>query len=174
MSAKSNVALLLGMVLSTQVGAEALKDTGTVDALVRQGQIEFQKEQAKIKQAAQDRLGNPAAEQPRRPVFGDTNLYHPDMENIKPWVDRLNFVGYLNAGDRKEAQVFYKGSAQYYRAGDKLPKSFQLVEITESFIRVRHLGSKATQTLYLRSIASVLQEKKDYQISQQAGQVRAY
>ena len=164
MSAKPRVILLLAGMVFPLASTAQLQNTGTVDALIKQGQVEYKLQQERIKSAAKERASPTVKAQPapeKKPTF-DLLTQRSGTLELKEYVDRLSFVGVFATNEQKKAEIYYKGTAIFYFEGDSLPRGFDLVEINDTNIKVRSRSNGNTQTLYMRSIASVEREKREF------------
>lgn len=166
MSARVKViSTVIAASLSALLSASELQSTGTVDSLVRQAQVEYQLQEEERRRAAELRT-NPEkseakAEKPRASAF-DVMMEQAGSHEIKGYVDRLHFVGAFSDGHYSEAHIYYKGTVNAYEIGESMPRGFHLTHISDRSIKVKNQSTGQVQTLFMRSIASVEQEKKEF------------
>ncbi|WP_422452212.1 hypothetical protein [Endozoicomonas sp. ALC066] len=165
MSARVKViSTVVAACLPAILSASELENTGTVDSLVRQGQVEYQLQEEERRRAAELRA-NPKKEAKTdkpRPTAFDAMIERTGNHEIKEYVDRLHFVGAFSDGVHSEAQIYYKGSVNAYEVGESMPRGFDLIEISGRSIKVKNRSTGQVQTLFMRSITSIEQEKKEF------------
>lgn len=166
MSINHRLVVVLASIFAPLASAAALQNTGTVDTLIEQGQVEFQLQQKEILEAAKQRAEPKATTVPVKHATPDPTFEYlterTGTVEVKKYTDRLNFVGVFVSEKSKQAEIYYKGSTNFYNVGSNLPRGFKLVDVTDSSIKVRSRRTGSTQTLYMRSIASIEQEKRDF------------